>query len=162
MKNIVKRTACAFGAAALSLLLVLPAAAMPNGRQQERNMLPDAVEMPIRRAVREGSEALSDTLDGLLPDPERGTADGGSDGQIGDEATADGSASESMTESASASDSASESATGTGVTNPSKDDNGNMTVLGVIIAIIVVAVIVILIFIAIPKSKAKPGGKNQT
>lgn len=123
----------------------------PNGDQ--------GIEYPMRRAIRDGSEALDD----VLPDPEQGTVNdisqGASNGMLdGTQEASDGRATSD------GSDAASESGTSAG-NSDQKDDKGNgMTTVAIVIACLAAVAIIVLIFFAIPKSKAKgggPGNKNN-
>lgn len=163
MKNLIKRTGAFCCALALLTLLCWPcmaSATVANGR--DNNLMPDGdmpngIEYPMRRAVREGSEALDDMMpnreDGTVNDRTQGASDGVLDGT-------DGAAGENGQGNASDSGSASGSeASGTTDTNGKKE--GGMTTAAIVIACLAAIAIIVLIFIAIPKSKSKPGGTGN-
>ena len=154
MKTLIKRIGAFCCAFVLLTLLCWPSTtsyAAMNGRNNE--MLPDGIKYPMRRAVREGSEAIDD----LLPDAEEGTVNdrtqGASDGVL--DGTSDG---QGMTNDQG---SASESASGEGTQNPDDSKGSGMTTAAIVIACLAAIAIIVLIFIAIPKSKSKPGGTGN-
>lgn len=146
MKKVLKRGGALFCACLLLAFLCfpcIPTYAAMNVRG--RNALPDAVEYPMRRAVREGSEAL----DEVLPKPEHGTVNditqGASDGML-----------DGTKESSSASETASESITG-----QENASGKSMTAVAVTIAVLAAVAIIILILIAIPKKRGRHDGTNN-
>ena len=149
VKNFIKKTGALCCALALVSLMLLPTltsyAAM--GARNSR-LLPDGIEYPMRRAVREGSEALDD----MMPKPENGTVNDDTQG-----------ASDGMLDGAGESGAPSETASGA-LTGDQTNDEGaksNMTAVAIVIAVLAAVAIIVLIFIAIPKSKSKPGGTHK-
>ena len=156
MKKIIKRTGAFCCALALLTILCLPtvsSAAGMNGR--DGNLLPDGIEYPMRRAVREGRDAVDD----MMPDLDEGTVNdrtqGASDGVLdGNDHTAD------LQDNASESDAASENGM-TGTTEEDNEKGNGMTTAAIVIACLAAVAIIVLIFVAIPKSKSKPGGTGN-
>lgn len=151
MKKMMKRIGAFCCSLALLTLLCMPtvaSAAMMNGGR-DGNMLPDGIEYPMRRAVREGRDAVDD----MLPEAEQGTVNDRTQG-----------ASDGMLDGSSASASQSGTAGESGTTAPSDGENQKeegISTVAIVIAIIAAIAIIVLIFIAIPKSKSKPGGTGN-
>ena len=157
MKKMMKRIGAFCCSLALLTLLCMPTVAsaeMMNGGR-DGNMLPDGIEYPMRRAVRDGRDAMDDMLpgaeQGTVNDRTQGASDGVLDGSQG--ITDDGA-------SAGQSGSAGESGTTAPTDGEDQKEEGISTV-AIVIAIIAAIAIVVLIFIAIPKSKSKPGGTGN-
>ena len=115
--------------------------------------MPDSIEYPMRRAVRDGREAVDD----MLPNKEQGTVNdqtqGASDGMLDGN---QGMTKEDGTEKPSA------TSENGGATTDQEDGKANgMTTAAIVIACLAAVAIIVLIFIAIPKSKAKPGGTGK-
>lgn len=150
MKKIMKRAGailCALSFAVLSCVSIA-CAAEPVATECNR-MLPDVIEGPMRRAVRDGSQAIDDIASG---DNDNGTVvDSESNGSVADHDTT---ASDTRDNG-----SASESDTSGGM--DATDDKDGGKIVGILIAIAAIVVIIILVLVAIPKSKAKPGGPDK-
>ena len=151
MKKMMKRIGAFCCAFALFTLLLAPTAAkaeVMNGR--DGNRLPDGIEYPMRRAVREGRDAVDD----MLPEYEEGTVNDRTQG------ASDGGVIADSQNSADQSDAASESDTAGSTVQEEQKGKGMMNV-AIVIACLAAIAIIVLIFIAIPKSKSKPGGTGN-